>query len=148
MVSVDWSPSSTVVVFSCGSVGNGCSRPSHGCHCVAASFVLLVLSQLIFAQGRRKMPLKLAIVLISCGGAPAKVRVWDDTRRLWMLLSCAMGAGMLADAFGCLQSIGIVISRRHPTSTCVSRGDGLMSTSLVVPCVVFGPVFLINGSIC
>ena len=58
-----------------------------------------------------------------------------------------MGAGMLADAFGCLQSLGIVISRRHPTSTCVSRGDGLMPTSLVVPCTVFGPVFLINGSI-
>ena len=80
MVSVDWSSSSAVIVFSCGSVGNGCSKTSHGCHCVAASIVLLVLSQLIFAQGRRKMPLKLATVPISCGGAPVKVRVWDDTR--------------------------------------------------------------------
>ena len=79
MVSVDWSSSSTVVVFSCGS-GNGCSGPSHGYRCVAASLVLLVLSRLIFAQGWRKMPLKLLFVPFFCGGAPVKVRVWDDTR--------------------------------------------------------------------
>ena len=80
MVSVDWSSSSTVVCSRAAQVGNGCSRPSHGYRCVAASLVLLVLSRLIFAQGWRKMPLKLLFVPFFCGGAPVKVRVWDDTR--------------------------------------------------------------------
>lgn len=52
-------PSGPAFVW-CDIPGDAFSRPFHGSHCVAASFVLLVLSRFIFTQWWHKMPPQLA----------------------------------------------------------------------------------------
>jgi hypothetical protein len=58
---------------------------------------------------------------------PVKVRVnvWHSLIMDDPLLCRGARYACRCGALGCLQSLGIVIPRQHPTSTCVSRGVGL-----------------------